>query len=439
MDSELLKQAIADAKAVRATALANAKMALEEAFTPKLQSMLSAKLEEESMEDETAEAAPVDVPMDVPAEDGAPAAEPVAEPAPVEEPVADVSVDTPVADVSVEEPAASAPVEEPVPEHENKDGMMAEAKLKSITRDPQGESEEVAKGAKKADKDVTTDLSGKEMKEKSNLKATTEDPQGASKEVDKGAKKSDKDQTSMLKENETCAPDAELDEIIKELEEDVNEGEAGVTGMGDGDPIATHAGSPATRYEESSEMDEEINLDELLNELKGEEDEEEKEEKEEKDDDKPAFLKEEISKLKTENDEYRKTVEFLRSRINEVNLLNAKLLYTTKLFKANNLDNSQKMKVVESFDRTKTVREVKLIYSSLAESFNFSKAAKKSTPVIKEVKKTPAIATSNKTVAVITEGLASKPVASTAPTKEIVAGVSEMASRFQKLAGIKIK
>jgi hypothetical protein len=47
---DLLKDAIADAKAVRETALANAKIALEEAFTPRLQSMLSKKIQAE-MED----------------------------------------------------------------------------------------------------------------------------------------------------------------------------------------------------------------------------------------------------------------------------------------------------------------------------------------------------------------------------------------------------
>jgi tRNA A37 N6-isopentenylltransferase MiaA len=52
--NDLLKEAIADAKAVRQTALANAKLALEEAFTPRIQSMLAAKLSEE-MEDEMTE------------------------------------------------------------------------------------------------------------------------------------------------------------------------------------------------------------------------------------------------------------------------------------------------------------------------------------------------------------------------------------------------
>ena len=49
--SDLLKQAIADANAVRETAIANAKIALQEAFAPRIQSMLSAKLSEE-LEDE---------------------------------------------------------------------------------------------------------------------------------------------------------------------------------------------------------------------------------------------------------------------------------------------------------------------------------------------------------------------------------------------------
>ena len=71
--SDLLKEAIADAKAVRETALENAKAALEEAFTPQLKSMLSAKLredehEEDEFEDEEipSDEVPVD---DVPAVD----------------------------------------------------------------------------------------------------------------------------------------------------------------------------------------------------------------------------------------------------------------------------------------------------------------------------------------------------------------------------------
>ena len=49
--NDLLKEAIADAKALRATALENAKIALEEAFTPRLKNMLSQKIQSEEMPD----------------------------------------------------------------------------------------------------------------------------------------------------------------------------------------------------------------------------------------------------------------------------------------------------------------------------------------------------------------------------------------------------
>ena len=68
--SDILKEAIADAKAVRETALQNAKMALEEAFTPQLKSMLSAKLKEDDMEDEFGDEEEMGLEPEVPAEEG---------------------------------------------------------------------------------------------------------------------------------------------------------------------------------------------------------------------------------------------------------------------------------------------------------------------------------------------------------------------------------
>ena len=109
----------------------------------------------------------------------------------------------------------------------------------------------------------------------------------------------------------------------------------------------------------------------------------------------------------------------LKSTINEVNLLNAKLLYTNKLFRSYDLNNDQKHKVVETLDRTKNVREVKLVFSTLAESLKIGGTAKK----VKQAK--------------ITESFASKPVASTAPSKEVIAeSTNTMADRFKKLANI---
>jgi len=130
--------------------------------------------------------------------------------------------------------------------------------------------------------------------------------------------------------------------------------------------------------------------------------------------------KKEEESLKKENTEFRKTIEFLREQLNDVNLLNAKLLYTNKLFKANNLNREQKMKVIEQFDLNKTIREVKLTYSNLTEALNLSK-----TPA----KKTAA--------GVITEGFASKPVGTTKPFGNIVIPeANDMVVKFQKLAGI---
>ena len=123
-----------------------------------------------------------------------------------------------------------------------------------------------------------------------------------------------------------------------------------------------------------------------------------------------------VEKLQAEINEHRNVVKYLRSKLNEVNLLNAKLLFTNKLFRAHGLTNEQKMKVVETFDRASNLREVKLVYSTLAESFGASKGKTE----IKESK-----------------GSASKAVASTKSKKqEVIAEGHEMRDRFKKLAGI---
>jgi hypothetical protein len=127
---------------------------------------------------------------------------------------------------------------------------------------------------------------------------------------------------------------------------------------------------------------------------------------------------EENAELKADLDEALETVKKLQSTINEVNLLNAKLLYANRLFRGYNLTNEQKSKVVENLDRTTSVREVKLVYATLAESMNFT-------------------GTQKKTKKVVSEG-ASKAVSSTAPKKEIISeNTNLMAERFKQLANIK--
>jgi hypothetical protein len=110
------------------------------------------------------------------------------------------------------------------------------------------------------------------------------------------------------------------------------------------------------------------------------------------------------------------TVETLRTELNEVNLLNSKLLYTNKIFKAKNLSETQKVKVLTTFDKAESVKEVKLVYETLLEGLVSTTSTAKE--AIKESK-----------------SFASKAVG-TSPKKPVVE-TDGMVSRFQKLAGIK--
>ena len=475
--SSLLSQAIADAKAVRATALSNAKAALEEHFAPKLQSMLSAKLKEDLAAEEAegsdeegqfdvapegggedaplpvadvnvdvepgAEAnvdadAPIEAPVGAPAEApvGAADAAPIDGQAPVEEPAAPIPGDEEEVDEDTFRGTTAAELdptmrsnqitetEKASPDYKKTTtGHKTEDPGKSMVK-PVGVAIGNTKGGPKAgpaERTASSDYK-KDAPNKTQIKnikpSGTEDPQGPSKELADGPDKNSETPTSALKENEEV-DEASLDEILKELESSVNE-----VGMEEEGSACAPVAAPE---------EEEIDLNELLSEA--DEDDEKKDEKKDEDDEKeedkedkrPEWLKENIS-LKKDLTEYRNTVIFLRDRLNEVNLLNAKLLYTNKLFKQTSLTNEQKLKVIESFDLTKSVREAKLVYATLAESFNFG--AKKPAP--QPVKKTV-----SGTVRSITEGLASKAVASTKPTKPILSEGAEMASRFQKLAGIR--
>ena len=105
----------------------------------------------------------------------------------------------------------------------------------------------------------------------------------------------------------------------------------------------------------------------------------------------------------------------MKDKINEVNLLNAKLLFSNKLFRANNLNEGQKMKVIETFDRANSVREVKLVYSTLAESLSAYSPKRKRT---------------------VAEGFASKSTNSTKPNKSVIVESNQFANRMKKLAGL---
>ena len=107
------------------------------------------------------------------------------------------------------------------------------------------------------------------------------------------------------------------------------------------------------------------------------------------------------------------TIETLKSDLNEVNLLNAKLLYTNKIFKAKTLTESQKVKVLGAFDKASTVKESKLVFETLNEGLKTKKSP------IKE-----------------SLGAASR-VSGNVNAKKPIIETDPMVARFQKLAGLK--
>ena len=290
--NKLLKEAIADAKAVRETALANAKIALEETFRPRLQNMISARLaEEEDMDDDMDDMDDEEMPAPAPADEG------------------------------YENDEDGTPNPGPaIEEEDDMDGVDEELDLEAIIRELEGDEEEMA-------------------------------------------------------------TEGEEEEMPMEGEEEEMANEA-----------------------EDKEMDEEIDINEIIRSLTEEEDSEEMTNEEEDSEETPSKDLEEAYRV----------IKFMQSKLNEVNLLNAKLLFSNKLFRNYELNESQKMKVIENFDRANSLREVKLVYSTICESLTTKKAKKQ-----------------------IKESYASKPTRSTAPKKEILSEGNQLAARWKKLANLK--
>ena len=121
-----------------------------------------------------------------------------------------------------------------------------------------------------------------------------------------------------------------------------------------------------------------------------------------------------MDEMKKDLDEAMETIATLRSELNEINLLNAKLLYSNKIFKSKNMTESQKAKVLGAFDKAENVSEVKVVFETLNENFK------------------PAKKTVNKNVI----GSASKATGLIKEAKQPIVESNEMVNRFKKLAGI---
>jgi len=379
-NSKLLKDAIADAKAVRETAIANAKIALEEAFTPRLQSILSKKI--------TAEMEGDDEEVDMNEEYGAD----------------DVDAND-SSEIGAGEGQTGSGTDGDAPQGIATDAHTELGDTEKETAEPGKEDENMPLA---------------EGEEDENQDGVIDDPTGAISEDE-----DELDLDEIIKELED-----ELNNVSEEEDEEVAEGdeidskavavegkEVAVKGKEvavEGKEVAVKGKEVAVEGKEIAmeEDEDEIDLEEILREMGYGEDEETVEEGEEAESEK-------VSEMEKELEEAYNVIKSLKSTINEVNLLNAKLLYTNKLFRSYDLTNEQKHKVVETLDRTQNVREVKLVFATLAESMKIGGTAKK-------VK-------TNK----ITESFASKKVASTAPKAAIINESNDMAERFKKLANIK--
>ena len=450
---DLLKDAIADAKAVRETALANAKIALEEAFTPRIQSMLSDKIQNElEGDEEAAEEAPVEGEEPEAEEEPEIAAEPEVgeEPLVAQDEVPGDEFSEPEAEVPAEEEPLVAQDEVPgdeFSEPEAEEEFPAEEgviEINGVKYAPvvseEGEEEAENPFAPEPEESVDElDLEAilRELEDEAEEGEIEEDY--AEGEVGDGLSS---DEAETADEAELAENDVSSD--IGDGDNKVADDAADSSDVGQGSEEPASADAPAAGHEnsEDEEVDdlvevngvkyakvaeqdewearngdleknegedgEDIDLEEILRAL-SEQDEEEEE-----------AAEEQVSKLSSELKEHRKVVKYLRSKLNEVNLLNAKLLFTNKLFRAHGLTNEQKLKVVENFDRATNLREVKLVFATLAESFGHGPASTAKQP-IKEKK-----------------GSASKAVASTKPksTPKVIGEGFDMKERFQKLANI---
>jgi hypothetical protein len=372
--SKLLKEAIADAKAVRETALANAKLQLEEAFTPRLKNILSQKLRAEAEDMEADEMHEEE------------------EEEKMEEELGSSNIGggaQPTLDSAADEDelgAADVTKTSGKPEDEVEDYDFA----KSITEEEEEEMEEGEDEMEMEEGEYGED----EMEEgEDEMDAPSDD---------------DLDLEAIIRELEDeLGAEKMEEEEEEEMEEDADDVDTYMN-ADDSDSSISEEDEEEDSMEEEEDGEEELNIEAIIKELEDEEAAEEEE--------KAAVA--EAKSLKNELAQAISVIKTLKSTINEINLLNAKLLYSNKLFRGYNLTNEQKSKVIDSFDRTGTIREVKLVYSTIAESMKMGGSVKK----VESVKR-------------ITEG-ASKPQKSTGVKKQIISENSAYSDRFKKLAGL---
>ncbi len=356
---DILKEAIADAKTLKEAAIANAKAALEESFTPQLKSMLAKRIEEMDIE---------------------------------EDELTNEMLDS---ETNIERHGDEGDTD---PEE-----LETEKMAKKLEEDEEINLEEILKEIEEED-DKTISEADESEAERADVDKY---------EYEEGKEEGEEEEADEV-EDDTEELDLEdmTDEDLKVYIEDVIS-----------DMVASgelEAGENFEGEEVSDDVDIEVE-DDVDVDVEAEEEVEIAEQNVDPGVEPKSFLKkkpdyvwaEAMKKKEVELKEAYKALDVLRSEMKEVNLLNAKLLYTNKIFKSKNLTESQKVKVLGAFDNANTVKESKLVFETLKEGL---KAKKK--PIRESL------------------GRASKATGITRTKKPIIAA-DPMVDRFQKLAGIK--
>lgn len=403
---DLLKEAIADAKAVKEMAIANAKTALEEAFTPRLKEMLSAKIQEMDEEmkyeedmDEMKHKEDMDEMMYDEDMDEMKHKENMDEMKYEEDMDEEMNLEELLAELEEEEKVDEGKKSDD--KEDVKEGMYEEDDADMDDDDMDGEGEPLDledmtdEDLKKMIEDVIADMVASGELEGGDVE---DEEEGEEMEM---SDEEEVDLTELLKEieeemtEEEMTEEKELDEIEGVLLPDAVEFGSGIL-IAAAPFIATALG---------------ISVALVKDKLKGAKSKKEAlaKVKDLKDD---KGVSEEMSELQAENKSLKSDLNEAVKETNATNLLNAKLLYSNKIFKAKNLNESQKVKVLSSFDKANTTKEAKLIYETLNEGLK----VKKST---------------------IKENLGRASKATTIPTtKKPIVESNEVFARMQKLAGI---
>ena len=413
-NTKFFNDAVAEAKEIRETALANAKLALEEAFTPQIQSMLEKKLSEEAddldeAKDDMDEAKAKD--MDEAKENTDESvtnedARTDAEEEGYKDGIKDTKADIKKAMKSIkqegmdDDDAKNEDARTDAEEEGYLDGKR-DSSVRGVTRkiekDKFEETAEVEEGAiEEIDLDeLLAELEAAETTSETAEPTVTEEDESEDERADVDKYEYEKGKEAGKADDEDEVGEITVDElrdIIRDVITDV---------MGGGEESEE---IEMTSDEEEIEIDEEMKDKDMDEAKKADMDEEKM----------PSQAEmETMGETKAELNEAIEVIKTLKSELNEVNLLNAKLLYVNKLFRNKTLTEAQKVKVINAFDRAETVKEVKNIFETIKDSITTN--AKKS---IQE-----------------NRGFASK-AAGVAPQKQPIVEGDDFVARMQKLAGI---